>query len=140
MKTITTLLIFACFTTTICAQTISDEILTQNRNMEAAYNSGELAKIADYYTENATMVGPKTEVVGNENITNYWKGLEGRTVDWKLENIEITAYGDVAIQRGISHLRMYYKENIVQSDVMFTLVWIKEHDQWKINLDHYSPL
>lgn len=124
----------------VTAQTISEEILQQNRKMEQAYNSGALVDIANYYTKNAAIVGPGTEVKGNTAIIAYWKGLEGRHVEWKLENVEITSYKDVVIQRGISYLKYYYEEKIVQSDVRFTLVWIREDNQWKINIDHYSPL
>lgn len=122
------------------AQTITEEILQQNRNMEQAYNSGDVTSIADYYTHNATIVGPRTEVKGHEAIVAYWKGLEGSHESWELENIEIIPYQDVVIQRGISHLRYYQQDKIVQSDVRFTLVWIQEDNQWKINIDHYTPL
>lgn len=128
------------FSICVSAQTISEEILQQNRNMEQSYNSGALVDIANYYTKNAAIVGPGTEVEGNTAIIAYWKGLEGRHVDWSLENVEITPYKDVVIQRGISHLKYYHNEAIVQSDVRFTLVWVREDNQWKINIDHYSPL
>lgn len=124
----------------VSAQTVIDDILKQNRNMEQAYNSGQLEKIADYYTKDAAVVGPSTEVIGHSAVVAYWKGLEGKHVDWKLENIEIMPYREVAIQRGISHLRHYHNGKVVQSDVRFTLVWIREDGQWKISVDHYSPL
>ncbi|MAZ71845.1 MAG: hypothetical protein CMC70_01740 [Flavobacteriaceae bacterium] len=135
------LLVSCCLLSSILsAQTIVAEIIGQNRNMEKAYNTGNVTAIATYYTNNAAIVGPRTEVTGNPAIVEYWKGLEGRHVKWTLENTEITPYEDVVIQRGISHLQFYQDEKIVQSDVRFTLVWIKEDNQWKINIDHYSPL
>lgn len=135
------ILLFCClFCSLISAQAVSEEILQQNQNMEHAYNTGNVTTIADYYTNKAAIVGPRTEVLGNEAIVAYWKGLEGRHVKWTLENIEIQPYNEVVIQRGISHLQFYQDDKMVQSDVRFTLVWIKEDDAWKINIDHYSPL
>lgn len=128
------------FSMSVSAQTIAEEILQQNRNMEQAYNDGNLVEIANYYTKEAVIVGPGTEVIGNKAIVAYWKSLEGKNVKWELENVEITTYRDVVIQRGISHLHYYYEDTIVQSDVRFTLVWIQENNQWKISIDHYSPL
>tara|TARA_A100000171_G_C2140371_1_gene154963 strand:- start:8004 stop:8423 length:420 start_codon:yes stop_codon:yes gene_type:complete len=136
-----TILILIClFSISVSAQTIAEEILQQNRNMEQAYNDGNLVEIANYYTKEAVIVGPGTEVIGNKAIVAYWKSLEGKNVKWELENVEITTYRDVVIQRGISHLHYYYEDTIVQSDVRFTLVWIQENNQWKISIDHYSPL
>lgn len=128
------------FSMSVSAQTIAEEILQQNRNMEQAYNDGNLVEIANYYTKEAAIVGPGTEVIGNKAIVAYWNSLEGKNVKWELENVEITTYRDVVIQRGISHLHYYYEDTIVQSDVRFTLVWIQENNQWKISIDHYSPL
>lgn len=108
--------------------------------MEHTYAAGNVTAIADFYSNKAAIVGPRTEVIGNTAIVAYWKGLEGRHVKWTLENIEITPYKEVVIQRGISHLQFYQDEKIVQSDVRFTLVWIQEDNQWKINIDHYAPL
>lgn len=133
-------IIYLFLATTVSGQSISEEILQQNRNMEQAYNDGNLVKIADYYASDGTIVGPGTEVIGNKAIASYWKGLEGKNVQWELENVEITLYENVVIQRGISHLQHYYEDKIVQSDVRFTLVWIQEDNQWKISIDHYSPL
>ena len=123
----------------VSAQGISEEILQQNRNMEAAYNSGAVTSIADYYTKKATIVGPRTEVKGNDAIIAYWKGLEGKHVNWKLENLSITEYGNVAVQQGVSHLTHMYQGKEHTSVVRFTLVWVQEDGQWKINVDHYSP-
>jgi uncharacterized protein (TIGR02246 family) len=140
MRSIFLLLSCCLLSSILSAQAVSEEILQQNRNMEQAYNTGDVTGIANYYTNQAAIVGPRTEVKGNAAIVAYWKGLEGRHVKWTLENIEITPYEEVVIQRGISHLQFYQDEKIVQSDVRFTLVWIKEDNQWKINIDHYSPL
>ncbi|MDX1462985.1 MAG: nuclear transport factor 2 family protein [Marinirhabdus sp.] len=138
MKRATVLVLIICGS--LSAQSVSDEILTQNRAMEVAYRAGDLMKVASFYTKDAAIVGPRKEVVGEAEVTKYWQGLEGRHVDWELENISITPYDDVVIQRGVSHLTFKYKGDEVTSVARFTLVWIQEDGQWKISNDHYSPL
>ncbi|MCT8339127.1 nuclear transport factor 2 family protein [Flavobacteriaceae bacterium TK19130] len=137
-----TLLFLLCMAVPLSqqAQSVTDQVLAQNRAMETAYNAGNLTKIADYYTKDGLIIGPQSQVEGHEAIVNYWTGQEGRHVDWELETIELLEYGEAVVQRGISHLRYYYNEEIVQSDVRFTLLWVKEDGQWKIKIDHYTPL
>ena len=108
--------------------------------METAYNNGELIAIADYYSSEAQIIGPRTLIEGNDAVVNYWKGLEGRHVNWRLENTEILPYGDIVIQRGVSYLKFLYEGKEVESVVRFTLLWIQEDGSWKIKIDHYSPL
>ncbi|MDC7994063.1 YybH family protein [Altibacter sp. HG106] len=122
------------------AQSVAEEILTQNRAMETAYNNGELTAIANFYSSEAHIIGPRTFIEGNEAVVNYWKGLEGRHVRWRLENNEILPYGEIAIQRGVSYLTFMYEGKEVESVVRFTLLWIQEDGSWKIKIDHYSPL
>ncbi len=121
-------------------QSVTEEILAQNRAMETAYNNGELTAIADYYSSEANIIGPRTLIEGNEAVVNYWKGLEGRHVNWRLENTEILPYDDIVIQRGVSYLKFLYEGKEVASVVRFTLLWIQEDGSWKIKIDHYSPL
>ena len=124
----------------VSAQTTTERILSQNRAMEAAFRAGKMLDIAAIYSKNAAIVGPRTEVMGKEAVAKYWQGLQGRQIDWRLENVSITEYDEVVIQRGISHLTYTYDKKEVTSVVRFTLVWIQEDGQWKINIDHYSPL
>lgn len=121
-------------------QSVTEEILAQNRAMETAYNNGELTAIADYYSSEANIIGPRTFIEGNDAVVNYWKGLEGRHVNWRLENTEILPYDDIVIQRGVSYLKFLYEGKEVESVVRFTLLWIQEDGSWKIKIDHYSPL
>ncbi|WP_188440748.1 YybH family protein [Planktosalinus lacus] len=133
--------IVSFFMATLCvSQTIQDEILEVNRTMEKAYNKGELARIAEHYTRDGIIVGNSTEIKGREAITAYWENLQGRHIKWELENVEIIDYGSTVIQRGISRLQFYHENKAFQSDVRFTLVWVKEDNEWKIKIDHYSRI
>ena len=49
-------------------QSVTEEILAQNRAMETAYNNGELIAIADYYSSEAQIIGPRTLIEGNDAV------------------------------------------------------------------------
>ena len=119
---------------------VASEILAVNREMEITFNNGDFADVADYYAKDAVMLGNNTEVTGRENLREYWGRMQGPST-WKLTNIEIKKLdGDFALQRGISVIS--WKNNdgeISESKVIFSLLWKRTDEGWKIMLDHYSP-
>lgn len=117
-----------------------NEILKVNREMELAFNNKNYQAIADFYSKDAVMLGSNTEVVGRENLREYWGRFEGGNT-WNLSNIEIKELdGDYALQRGISVITWKNSEGeISESKVIFSLLWTKTEEGWKIMLDHYSP-
>ena len=119
---------------------VTSEILAVNREMEATFNNGDFADVANYYSEDAVMLGNNTEVQGRGNLRDYWSRMQGGE-SWELSNIEIRELdGDYALQRGISVIS--WKNNngeISESKVIFSLLWQKTNEGWKIMLDHYSP-
>ncbi|WP_262892908.1 YybH family protein [Aquiflexum lacus] len=119
--------------------TIEQEILSVNRAMEAEFDKGNYSKIGEFYADKAAMVGNKVEVIGKDNLVDYW-GKFKNAHSWKLENIEITVLGpNVALQRGYSNIS-YYNANVLQTArSIFSLVWIKTEEGWKMMLDHFSP-
>ena len=116
------------------------EIFKVNREMELAFNNKNYEAIADFYSRDAVMLGNNTEVIGRENLREYWGRFEGGDT-WELSNIEIKELGgDYALQRGISVITWKNSEGeISESKVIFSLVWRKTEEGWKIMLDHYSP-
>ena len=44
------------------------EIIKVNREMELAFNNKNYRTIADFYSEDAVMLGNNTEVIGRENL------------------------------------------------------------------------
>jgi uncharacterized protein (TIGR02246 family) len=118
---------------------VSDEIMAMNRKMEKAFNEGRYSEIANYYSLDAVMVGNSTEVIGRENLQKYWSKLEGGE-SWELKNTEIRELSDnYALQRGISIITWKNNENkLMESKVIFSLLWKKTSEGWKIMLDHYS--
>lgn len=63
---------------------IKELITNLNKQLENDFNEGRYSKLADYYTENARVIGPYNQVVeGKEAIFNYWKSLEIFGRSWR---------------------------------------------------------
>lgn len=119
--------------------TIEQEILSVNRAMEAEFDKGNYSKIGEFYADSAAMVGNKVEVIGRDNLVDYW-GKFKNAHSWKLENIEITVLSsNVVLQRGYSNISYYNANELLTSRSIFSLVWIKTEEGWKMLLDHFSP-
>ena len=117
------------------------EILNENRKMEAAVSRDDMLSLSYFYADDAVITGTGSQSEGREEIDAYWFALKGRCISWELENVEIIpSGGNMACQRGVSHLRYYDNTGKeVLSVVRFTLVWQKnEAGKWKILVDHYT--
>lgn len=118
---------------------IEKVILSVNRDMESEFNKGNYSKIGEFYADSAAMVGNKVEVIGKSNLIVYWGKFENAH-SWKLENIEISVLSpDVALQRGYSNISYYNANELQTARSIFSLVWIRTKEGWKILLDHFSP-
>lgn len=119
---------------------VEKEILEINNRMQDSFNKEGYETVANFYTNDAVMVGCNSkDVIGLENITSYWKQFSGE-LRWELENIEIKELGDgYALQRGYSTI--YYMTNEgkeSKSTSVFSLVWKKTNEGWKMMLDHFA--
>ena len=107
--------------------------------MVSEFNKGNYSNIGSFYADSASMIGNKVQVSGKDNIIEYWGKFEGAH-EWQLENIEIKSLGTKsALQRGYSDISYYNADTLLTSRSIFTLVWIKIDEGWKILVDHFSP-
>ncbi|WP_375581047.1 nuclear transport factor 2 family protein [Marivirga tractuosa] len=108
--------------------------------MAEEFNQGNLNEVADFYTSDAAVIGPKTSVKGEE-IKSYWPKFGG-VDNWKLESLSVEVLSaDVVNQIGIS--RMYYKNaegKNMTSASKFTLIWVKVNGEWRIKQDFFFPI
>jgi uncharacterized protein (TIGR02246 family) len=111
-----------------------------NNDMEVLFYERKFTAIADFYAEDAVMLGDKVNIEGRTNIKNYWAKFENSpTTTWDLSTIELKVFSSKNIlQRGIS--KIYYKDKgeIKASQSIFTVIWEKKGDEWKMILDHFS--
>lgn len=115
-------------------------ILERLDQMEDTFKAKEYKKLADFYSDSATMLGSRVELSGRDTIRSYWSNLKDRGLDWKLESTSLQKIGTAYLQRGISRMSFMHNTKPMQANSKFTLVWILENDEWVILLDHFSPL
>ena len=101
-------------------------------------SSAKLAKIAEFYAEDARVDGFDVQLSGLDDIRKYWRNLKGRGVDWIWE---IDAYGGndlFVIQTGLSHLTLAYGADHITYSSAFSVVWRRQDNgEYKIYSDFY---
>lgn len=80
------------------------EIRLLNDSMEAAFQRGDMAAVASYYTDDARMWGPDVPEIRNRAaIDAYWIRVRD-PVRWRLEVLDVGGSSALAYQVGRSHL------------------------------------
>ena len=129
--------------TTLAAQRDTElwrEVETLNREMEAAFNRGDLQGVAAFYADNS-VVRSSTSVSasGRKQIDAYWAGIkDGKR--WTLDVRGVTAAENTNLvyQTGKSTLVSGSPERT--SIVGFLVVWQRQSNgKLKILLDYYHP-
>ena len=116
------------------ADPVTTVIIPLFNKMQQVYNSGQYAKIADFYATNGKIIGKAEEINGKQAIVGYWKGFASLGGTWKLTNLETEQSGNLFWQKGISVIT---DKNNVQHKVYFTLILVQENNEWKILQDAY---
>ena len=144
---------------------IETQIETMNKRMEEAFNAGDMLKVAQFYADDAVLLGPDgRQVIGREDIDAYWQNIQN-PISWELDVIAVsTEERDIyenayykALENGLPKWRVLGHEfdnrkNLVYqlghstlktkrgtSEVDFILIGQATDDGYKILLDTYSP-
>jgi ketosteroid isomerase-like protein len=149
-------------------ESLTEQIESLNREMEEAFQRGDMEAVASFYLEDAIMLSPQTEPVRGSEIKAYWKNIQ-HPVSWDLEVIDVTAdeqeiYQNefykaldpkpmswrkmglrtetdnqgLVYQLGRSTLVTGTEGNRNESVVNFILVWKYTPDGYRILVDTYS--
>lgn len=116
------------------------EILARNRDLERAYDSGNLLGVADIYTDDAEIVDGRGERTrGRAEIDAYWSAIE-EPLTWHLENRGLRGSEVLAYQLGTSHLSVRRDGRTETFVNDFLVVWRRDPDGlWRIEYDAYWP-
>lgn len=117
------------------------EVEALNREMEAAFNRGDLKAVASYYADNGVVrTSRHVAAQGRAAIDRYFTGLQNPK-RWKLDVYGVSAAegSDLVFQTGLSTLVSGTPEHA--SKVEFALVWRRQSNgKLRIVLDYYhSP-
>lgn len=112
------------------------EVEQLNRDMEAAFNRGDLLGAASFYADDGIVRTAGGIVAqGRAALDNYFTGI-GDPKSWKLDVIQVGGTPDMAWQVGRSTL--VYGNPQRTSIVQFLVIWKRQSDgQLRIHLDYY---
>ena len=113
------------------------EVESLNKQMEAAFNRGDLKGAAAFYADNAVVRSPHDVAAqGRAAIDRYFGGISNPK-SWKLDVYDVTAGANNTVyQTGMSTLVSGSPERT--SKFQFLLVWERQRNgTLKIVLDYY---
>ncbi|WP_185152889.1 nuclear transport factor 2 family protein [Fulvivirga aurantia] len=147
---------------------VTDEIRQTNKQMEEAFNAGDLKKVASFYADDAVLLNADGKAVtGRKNIDDYWmkvknpvtwelevievsqdekhiyenpyyKSLKNKPLDWRVHGFEFDDRENLVYQLGHSTLKTKRDDGVKSSEVDFILIWQATDEGYKILLDTYS--
>jgi uncharacterized protein (TIGR02246 family) len=114
------------------------EIEGINRQLEEAFNRGDMMAVASYYTDDARLVGPRgQEIRGRTAIDAYWRNVRNPK-SWRLEAFDIGGSRDEAYQFGRSTLVQTGTAGDRTSVADFVVIWKRGADgKLRMALDFY---
>ena len=107
-------------------------------NFMAAFNRGDAAGLADFYTENGQLLPTGSDfITGKTAIQTFWQGAMDMGIKTaKLEAVETEGHGDTAIEIGKYSLRG--ETGNVLDNGKYVVIWKQEGDQWKLHRDLWN--
>jgi len=167
MRNFLFLLIAGIFLLPACEEGYSYAVREQVRGMKTAWNSGQPAKVAEFYLDSAFLIaGGDIIAEGRKAIDAYWRKAPGEPTQWRIESylttkeleailqhpkwkalpkkpalwteMNIELPEDVVYQFGRSKLGYTDAEGREQiSEVTFLLVWVLTKEGHRILVDTY---
>jgi ketosteroid isomerase-like protein len=114
------------------------EVEALNREMEAAFNRGDLKAVAAFYADNAVVRTSRDVVAqGRAAVDEYFTGIQ-HPKRWKLDVYGVSAPegSDLVFETGLSTLVAGSPEHV--SPFEFALVWKRQSNgKLRIVLDYY---
>ena len=106
-----------------------------------AFNRGDAAALAAFYTEEATLLEPNSPlVVGRESIQTIFQGFfDTSALELQLTVIELSVNGDMAHRFGRYTLTIQPEEGEAISDNgKYVEIWKRENGSWKMDVDIWN--
>src|SRR6185369_6077602 len=108
-----------------------------NERIQAQINADARA-LDRIYADDFIGVGPSGTVrTKSQVISDFTSGdLKFKTIT--TDEVQVRAYGEAAVETGLSTMVGQDKGKIVPRDTRFTRVWVKQKGRWRLVANHYS--
>ena len=119
----------------------SQSINAANTQWLDAFNRGDAAALAAFYTEEAKILEPNSQmIVGRESIQAMFQGFfDTGALELQLTVIELSVNGDMAHKVGKYTLTIQPEEGEVISDNgKHVTIWKRVNGSWKVDVDIWN--
>lgn len=134
-------LLFLGATTTAQARSVKAEIDAANQQWVAAFNKGDTAAVAAFYTDQATVLPPGADMAkGRDAIQKVWAdAIQGGLKSITLQAVAVDQFGNAAREIG----RFSADVTIPQKppahiDGKYVVLWRRVHGAWKLDTDIWN--
>jgi len=113
-------------------QTLSDRLA-------AAFNSGDSARIAQLYSEDAILMPPGAKMIkGRDGVEKYWRTAVRTVMDSKLTAVELKSIDQAGAQEIGSFTARSRGAHPREIDGKFVILWRKAGDDWQVAVDIWN--
>jgi len=106
----------------------------------AAFNAGDGATVASFYTEDAALFPPgAARINGRSAIQTFWQGAidSGMTID-DLHAVEVDSRGDIAGEIGIFVLSAPGESGQTKIPGQYIVIWKRTGHIWRLHRDIWN--
>ena len=121
---------------------LRSEIEAQIKGFLEAFNKGDAAGVASYYTKNARLLPPNAETMkGREAIQAAWQ--HNMDIGVKSAELEITEVipmnENTACEIGKYKLKIEPEPGVTVEDMgKYVVIWKHDGDSWKLDIDIFN--
>jgi uncharacterized protein (TIGR02246 family) len=127
---------------TVMAENVRQAVEAGNATFMDAFNRGDAAAVATFYTDPATLMPPNSGMIrGRQGIQDFWQaGIQGGMKDLSLTTVEVQASGNTAYEIGKFSLTAQPKgQDPVMVSGKYVVVWQRQSDgSWKLHVDIWN--
>ena len=123
------------------AQGKTDPLLDKlNAEFVAAFNAKDAARLASFYTEDASLMPPNQPLVkGRPNIEAYWRGaFEQGVANLQLKPVESATSGTIGFEAGTATLTVKTPGGMMKDTSKYVVVFKRTDTGWKMAYDIYN--
>ena len=123
------------------ARSVKAEIDAANQQWAAAFNKGDAAAVAAFYTDQATILPPGADMAtGRDAIQKFWAGaIQSGLKNVTLQAVAVEQFGNAAREIGRVSLDVTNPQKpTVHVDGKYVVLWKRLHGTWKLDTDIWN--
>lgn len=117
---------------------LHEAIAAGQKEFMAAYNRGDAAGVAAFYTENAQLMPPNSDFVpGRQAIQTFWQGaMDSGIKALSLKTVELASHGDIVTEVG--KYTLHGEEGQALDQGKYVVIYEQEDGEWKLHRDMFN--